>query len=218
VSVVRPEFRPTLPELVQPWARAHPRAARAGAVLLLVAVITVLGLVVRGGEGTHSAVVKGPIVSFNLIYPDGLVRVAPGRDAALRLQSPPGARHTLAFTVRPIALPAYRGDVNGYLPLVSSHLIDDMRRSSQAFALRGEGRARINESSGYGMLFQTRVAGRLVYGRRLLLLPDETRPRRGVDILLLAASSPAVPNADAVGNAGPLKTALRSFRFGTERP
>jgi glutamate-1-semialdehyde aminotransferase len=36
---------------------------------------------------------------------------------------------------------------------------------------------------------------------------------------MLAARSPAVPRVDAVGSAsGALKTAIRSFRFGTDRP
>jgi hypothetical protein len=215
---VKPEFRPTLPDIVRPWAQAHPRAARLGAVALLVVVIGVVGLVARRGDHRHTVVVKNPIASFNLVYPDGLVRVAPGQDAALRLESPPSAKHKLAYTVRPVVLAPYRGNVNGVLPLQASHLIDVMRRSLKDFRLRSEGRARINETGGYGIVFQARIAGRLVYGRRILLFPDTPRPRQGVDILLLAASSPAVPNADAVGNAGPLKTALRSFRLGTERP
>jgi hypothetical protein len=38
------------------------------------------------------------------------------------------------------------------------------------------------------------------------------------DIDLRAARSPAIPNVDAIGNNGVLKTPLRSFRFGTARP
>ncbi len=40
----------------------------------------------------------------------------------------------------------------------------------------------------------------------------------GVEIGILATRSPAVPRVDAVGAEGQLRTALRSLRFGTERP
>ncbi len=43
-------------------------------------------------------------------------------------------------------------------------------------------------------------------------------PREGVDIMIMAARSDAIPRADAVASQGALKTAIRSFRFGTERP
>jgi hypothetical protein len=42
--------------------------------------------------------------------------------------------------------------------------------------------------------------------------------REGADILITAPRSPAIVRADDVGRNGGLKTALRSFRFGTERP
>ena len=55
-------------------------------------------------------------------------------------------------------------------------------------------------------------------GRVILLVPDEPGVREGAQIEMLVTRSPAVPRADAVGANGPLKTPLRSFRFGTERP
>ena len=42
--------------------------------------------------------------------------------------------------------------------------------------------------------------------------------REGADILVTAPRSPAIVRADDVGHNGGLKIALRSFRFGTERP
>jgi hypothetical protein len=37
--------------------------------------------------------------------------------------------------------------------------------------------------------------------------------------MIMAARSQSIPRVDAVASAnGPLKTAIRSFRFGTERP
>ena len=54
-------------------------------------------------------------------------------------------------------------------------------------------------------------------GRRLLLLPDDFS-RVGVQLWLEADASGAVVNPDSPGRTGPLKTALRSFRFGTDVP
>ena len=65
-----------------------------------------------------------------------------------------------------------------------------------------------------------RRRGRTTFGRRTLLLPGgDTPPHEGVDIMMMAGRSPAIPRVDAVAStAGALKTAIRSFRFGTERP
>jgi hypothetical protein len=52
----------------------------------------------------------------------------------------------------------------------------------------------------------------------LLVAKPDPPPREGVDLTILAARSPSVPNLDSVGATGALKTAYRSFRFGTDRP
>jgi hypothetical protein len=77
-----------------------------------------------------------------------------------------------------------------------------------------------NRQPGYEIVFQARIDGRTTYGRRTILLPGgDTPPKEGVDITMLAARSEAIPRVDAIGAAaGALKTAIRSFRFGTERP
>jgi hypothetical protein len=89
------------------------------------------------------------------------------------------------------------------------------------FVLRSEGRARINTSPGYQIVYQVQIGGHTGYGRRVLLVPDpgtEPHPRVAADLDLRSTRSPAIPNADAIGNNGVLKTPLRSFRFGTARP
>jgi hypothetical protein len=120
--------------------------------------------------------------------------------------------------VRPITLPAYRGDPAGVEPIVASGLIAQMRRTYPGFILRSESRTRINRQPGYQIQFQTRVDGRTAYGRRTILFPDEPAVREGADITVLSVRSPTIPNVDAVGSNGPMKQPYRSFRFGTERP
>jgi hypothetical protein len=218
VSVVRPEFGPTLPELLGPRWRALPRPARiALAIGAFVVVAGVVVALVRGGEKRHEVVVRGPL-AFNLVHPDSIVRVDPRPGELLRLERRPGTGPAQSYVVKQVRIPAYRGDINGFLPLYTSGLLEAEQRRDPGFGLREEGRVRINDLPGYGYVFQTRVGGRTTYGRRLLLFPDEPGVRDGADVLLLAERSPSVPRADSVGNSGALKTALRSLRFGTERP
>jgi hypothetical protein len=215
MSAVRPEFGPTLPELLAPRLRALPRAARS-ALAVLAAVVVLVGLwalLLRGGDdGTHGVVVRKPI-ALNFIYRAPFTREALTAGELAHV----GGRGQ-SFAVRELRLPAYRGDSAGFLPVYATRLENEMARVLPGFQWRYEGRANVNKIQGYEIVFQYRRAGgRLAYGRRILLLPDTTA-RQGADLLLTAPRSPAIPRADAIGRNGPLKTSLRSFRFGTERP
>ena len=77
----------------------------------------------------------------------------------------------------------------------------------------------VNRQPGYQIVYQARIGGETIYGKRVLLVPGyDPPPRVGLDVTLQAERSGAVPSANAVGLNGPLKTSLRSLRFGTERP
>ena len=217
MSVVREEFGPTLPELVGRRLGVRPRAvwlslAAIGAVV--VAVVAWLGL--RPTPNQSTVVVREP-VTYNLIDPDALRRIAPRSGETLRLQSRSGPPQS--FVVHTLRLQPYKGDVSAALTFLSARLIDEMRGQYQDFVWRGDGRVNINKQPGYQIIFQARVDGRTTYGRRVLLVakPDPP-PREGVDLTILAARSPSVPNLDSVGATGALKTAYRSFRFGSDRP
>ncbi len=180
-SLVKPEYGPTLPELVGPRLSAWPRWAKAALVVLGLLVIVGALLVYRDrANDRRSLVVREPI-AFNLAYPVGkLQRVAPRAGEVLRLQTPPGTAAPAAMTVRVVTLSPYRGDIAGTLPVFASGLIDDMAGGYPGFVLRGEGRARINEPTGYQIQFQFTRDGRTFYGRRTLLFKDEPgRARRG---------------------------------------
>lgn len=216
---VKPEFRPTLPELVGPRLRSWGRAGVVLAVLAVLGLAAVLVLLARGsGAPTQTVVVRAP-VAFNLVYDaDRLQRVTPPAGASLALRTRGVDPDPETFTVRPITLPAYRGDPAGVQPIVAAGLIRQMRRADPDFILRSESRTRINSQPGYQIQFQTRVGGRTAYGRRTILFPDEPAVREGADITVLSVRSPTIPNVDAVGSNGPMKQPYRSFRFGTERP
>ena len=86
---VRPEFRPTLPELLGPRLR---RLSRVGVALLALAGVALVALVVvlggGGGAATQTVVVRQP-VAFNLVY-DG--------DRLERAAAPTAQNHIAAHT------------------------------------------------------------------------------------------------------------------------
>lgn len=218
-SAVKPEFGPTLPELVTPRLRAWPRWAQVALACAAAALAAaVLWAMFLKDDGREPIVVRGP-VAFNLLKDEQrLVRVAPRTGESLRLQTPASDPDPESFTVKPVVLPAYEGDTSGVLPIYATGLIEAMRAADPQFVLRSEGRARVNSQPGYQIQFQTRRGGRTTYGRRALLFVEEPGVREGADITMLAVRSPAMPNVDAVGSNGPTKLPYRSFRLGTERP
>jgi hypothetical protein len=218
MSAVRPEFGPTLPELLRPRLQAWPRPARIA--LAVVGAVLALGLlwllVLRPAppaQVKRSVIVRRPI-AFNFVYRSPFRKRAPVAPDLAKIASASGQ----SFAVRELRLPAYRGDAAGFLPLYASQQQAAMTRALPGFRWRTDGRANINKQQGYEIVFQYRGPdGRLVYGRRVLLLPTVTA-RQGADLWLLSPRSPSVVRADDVGKNGGLKTALRSFRFGTQRP
>jgi hypothetical protein len=214
MSAVRPELGPTLPELLAPRLRALPRAWRVvvAAAAVLVVLVALWALVLRGGgDGTRGIVVHRPI-AFNFIYRAPLAKRAPLSGELARLGG-----HGQTFVVRELRLPAYRGDSSGFLPVFVAQLEGRLAAQLPDFLVRYEGRANVNRIQGYEVYYQYRTNGRLTYARRVLLLPTTTS-RQGVELFITSPWSPAVARYDAVGNNGALKTSLRSFRFGTERP
>ena len=217
MTVVREEFGPTLPELLGPRLHLRVRTVWLGlAAVGLLAVAMAAWLSVRPDPGRTQVIVRTP-VTFNLLYTDAVRRVAPRTGELLRLQSRSGPPQSAA--IRPLRLPAYRGDVNGYLTLLSARLIEEMSSSYAGFAYRGDGRVSINTQPGYQIVFQARIGGRTTYGKRVLLVATATpSPHEGLDMTFLASRSAAIPNADAVAANGGLKIPYRSVRFGTDRP
>lgn len=205
VSAVRPEFGPTLPELVAPRLARLPRGARLAlaASVALVVVAAAAALATRGTPPTVS--VHQPVgFRFQYLRPFHQRRPHPGELARV-------SGGGQSFVVRELRLPAYRGDSAGFLPLYASGLNAEMARRLPGYQWRAEGRANINHIQGYEILFRYRRAGgRWMLGRRELLLPTSTA-RRGVDLLLLAHRTKTVRAAGDVGDAGAMKRALRSF-------
>lgn len=221
--VVKPELGPTLPALLRgPWRRAGRRTRRALIVVAVAGVVLALAAItaLRISRGLTSVVRTGP-PAINLAYPDDRLGVAPrARGEVLRLRTLPGIAGPETLTVRDggPAPPRRLGDPVAQLALRFAPLEREVA-SLPGFAVRSEGRVRVNEASGWQLRFQYLEAGRTFYGVRMLLTPDEPVPgQRSAEVDVRAARSPVTPNAASAGANGPMKTALLSLRFGLERP
>ena len=218
---VRDELGPTLPDLAAPYWRRLPRAARLALVALAVLVVAAIlwrAVGPAADAGETSVVVSDP-VAFNLRFGGDLERVAATGGASLALEAREDGDVVQSFVVEPLELPPYRGLAAGTLPVYAESVKDRLASRFDDFTMVHEGRTRINEVPGYELVFAARnEAGRRVYGRWVMLVPDEPGAREGVTLQLFARWGARVPNADALGDQGQLKLPLRSFRFGTEAP
>ncbi|HEV7161869.1 MAG TPA: hypothetical protein VGN25_01305, partial [Solirubrobacteraceae bacterium] len=84
--------------------------------------------------------------------------------------------------------------------------------------LIGEGKTKItNTMTGYAVLYTTEVNGRQMYGRNVMLLPDERAGvREGVVVAMLTAeaASAQIKSPSEVGSTGVLLRPLKTFTFG----
>jgi hypothetical protein len=224
VPVVREELGPSLPQLLAPRWRVLSqgrRIALVAAAVLFLAVLAAAREAVRD-EPLKELVVRQPI-AFNLVHRPELVRVAPASGEVLRLQSEPGSRTLERLVVRKLTVPPYRGDISSAYLLMASRKLAGLRAADPRVAYRGEGKARINFIPGYQLAYQTRKAGKLVFGKIFFLVPEATdggrQTREGAELDLLSQfSTGTTSSVTDVGNTYLLKAPLRSFRFGTERP
>jgi len=216
---LKPEYGPTLGQLLAPrWARAS-HLARAAAVLACVAVV--VAVVAAALTFKNSVVSFGGPTPFSFEY-RGLYRVAPDPGGYVKVQRRSDGVLRDSFAVGPLRLPPYRGSLTGELPLyVWSYTRRLAARYGPGFELEGEGRARVNSTlgsgtmMGYNVFFRAVVAGHRMYGRDVLLFGEQPGVRQGLDILMLTSptSSPQVTAPVLVGNGGVLKLAIQTFKL-----
>ena len=218
-SSLRPEFGPTLGDLLAPRWRRLGAGTRRGAIAAGVALLVVAVIGVRAAVGGDHSFVHRQAPEFNLRWHDPLRRVTPHPGEYLRLESRRGTLFLQSFAVRRLELPAYRGNPDGEFPIYAeSHIaglagrLDGFQRACDGC---GEGKARINDVSGYSINFQAKIGKRTLYGRDVLLVPDEKGARIGVVLEMRATPAARVAGPETVGSGGVLKLPLRSFRFGT---
>jgi hypothetical protein len=210
---LKPQYGPTLGQLLAPRWRSSPRWLRGaliGAVLALAALVAAVVLTLLPASYSHPAP-----PSFSFTY-RGLYRTKPPAGAYVSLQRRQSGTLTDSFTVWPLQLPPYQGSPGAELPLIASAYIAGLERRERDFVLLGEGRTKVNGVNGYSVFYTRRLAGELMDGRDVLLVGESPGARRGVRITMLTApeDETQVKSALEVGNSGLLKRPLHGFELG----
>jgi hypothetical protein len=210
---MKSEYGPTLGRLLAPRWQAAPRLARAAVIGCGVGLVVLAAAVALTLQSASYS--QGGIVPFSFRY-KGLYRAAVDPGAYVKVQSRDGdGALRYSYEVYPLRLPAYQGAVSGELPRFASGYIGRLRARSTTFQLRGEGKTRVNTVPGYQVLYSTRLAGREMYGRNVLLPPPRPGVRRGVEIVMLTAAtaSSEVKEPSDVASTGVLLRPLKTFTF-----
>ncbi len=209
-GLVLERHRPTLPDLVGRRV--------AIAVAVLVALVAAAVLLLRSADPVDEYVQRSGL-TFNFRYTRDLARLRSQGAEIVRLeQRRPGGLFVQSFAVEPLALPAYRGQIGGLLPVVSVAEQAALARRFRSFELVQEGKTSLNQVSGYAIVFRARLGARRLFGREILLPAPVPGSRRGVRLLLLATPSAGVNRAEDTGVRGVIKRPFRTFRFGTQAP
>lgn len=214
---VRPEYGPSLPELLR--RRLPSGARRALAVVAGLVALALVGWWLFAPEDGRYVHRSEPV--FNLRWREGarLKQVDPPPGTTLQLEARRRGRVVQSFAVAPFTLPASDADSGAVLPLVASaRARDELAPRFDAFAWTDEGKARINDALGYQLAFAARRDGRKLVGREVLLLDPEGDGREGVVLTMFQEVGGPVQGPSDVGAAGALQVPYRSFRFGTEWP
>jgi hypothetical protein len=207
------EYGPTLGELLAPrWRRAS-RTARL--LVLAGGVVAVAAFAAAVARFEHPVLSARGAVPFSFSYA-GLYRASPEPGVAAKVQRLQGGRLQDAFAVAPIVLPPYRGDVSAALALYATEYARRIARRYRDFDLRGEGWTQVDSISAYAVynvFYTATLRGRAMYGRDVLLLPEQRRARRGVAISMLTAvgADRQVTSPLLVGAKGALEGPLTTF-------
>src|SRR5439155_13464747 len=174
----RPEFGPTLPELIGRRFSVSRRAVAIGGVVALILAAVVIKVVVD--DGRDKFVVHGK-PSYNVLYDPALLhRVTPQGDEQMRLV---GKRPhvSVELTARPAKLPPFKGDaIGGQLPLYTAQYANQLSRQLPGFQLGDEGKARLNKAPGYQISYTSGPAGNTTFGREVWVMPKADEPDQTV--------------------------------------
>jgi hypothetical protein len=211
---IKPEYGPTLGRLLAPRWRAAPRLLRvlviAGGVALAGLAVALL-LTLEPTRYSHAG-----SLPFSFSY-RGLYKTTPEPGGYARVQAHyPDGSLKYSYAVNPLTLPAYKGGISGELPRYATGYAEGLARRFPGVVMRGQGKTRVNKVPAYQVLYQTRVDGREMYGRNVLLLPEGEGARKGVEIVMLTAvgATSEVKEPGEVASGGVLLRPLKTFSFG----
>jgi hypothetical protein len=207
---LKPEYGPTLGELLAPRWHAASRLGQAVVVAVSIGLFALAVGVAFTLENAHYS--HGGPAPFSFSY-RGLYRTAPASGEYVRVQRVTHGHLEDSFAVGPLQLPRYTVSLSAELPLYAASYIAGLGHRYAGFVLRGEGKTRVNTVPAYTVAYTARIAGRTVYGRDILLLPERPGARTGVHIVMLSSPSPQVTSPLLVGTAGVLERPLETFTF-----
>jgi hypothetical protein len=208
---LKPEYGPTLGELLAPRWHAASRLAQGIVVAVGVGLLAFAAGAALTLENAHYA--HGGSTPFTFSY-RGLYSTIPAAGEYVRVQRLAHGRLEDSFAVGPLRLGRYAGSLSAELPLYAATYIEGLRHRYTGFVLRDEGKTRVNTVPAYAIAYTAQIAGRTVYGRDILLLPDRPGARAGVHIVMLSAPRPQVTSPLLVGTTGVLERPLETFTFG----
>jgi hypothetical protein len=220
MAAVRAGLGPTLPGLLRRRFGIPPLLTLALATAVAAAAVVAVVVALTRPPSPGEQVVHEGAPVFNLLFPpDAMRTVRPGSGELMRLEGRRGAL-TVEVVVRPLELPPFEGDVtHGLLPVHADRFVEAQRAVTPGFEFVSEGRARVNNAVGYEIGFQAVLPDSRLYGRDVLLVPDDPQEGRGFVTLSLRqrrAGGGKLTPAER-GLAFTARKAYRSFRFGTER-
>jgi len=181
---VKPEYGPTLPDILEARLGGVPRRPRTiSAAVIVAAVLIAVLLALRGGSSSISGDAHG--VSFSFSY-SGLQReTAPHGDDVL-LVARDAARLAAQIEVAPLQLPAYRGNVIGIEPLIAANYMRAFAAHTSGVLLQGAAPTVVDGTSAYNFTYTRRIAGSTYFGRTIFITPPGSHPRYGLTVSLLA--------------------------------
>jgi hypothetical protein len=211
---MKPEYGPTLGQLLSPRWRAAPALGRwvviASGIGLLAAILLAV-LTLENSTFSHSG-----RVPFSFSY-RGLYRVSPDPGGYVKVERR-GSDGLLkdSLAVDPLLLPAYSGEPSGELPLYAAGYIRGLRHRYPGFVLRGEGKTTVNTALAYAIFYTVVFEGRTMWGRDTLFLPERPGVREGVDIVMLTSptANSQVKLPTEVAFSGVLTRPLKTFTIG----
>ncbi|HEX9481484.1 MAG TPA: hypothetical protein VF927_05240 [Solirubrobacteraceae bacterium] len=211
---IKPEYGPTLGRLLAPRWNAAPRLLRALVIAAGVAVVAIAIGAVLTLEPAHYS--HGGRLPFSFTY-RSLYRTAPEAGGYVRIESHYGdGSLKYSYAVNPLSLPPYTGNISGVLPVYATRYSEGLARRFPQLVMRGQGKTRVNKVPAYQVLYETRLDGREMYGRNVLLLPERPGARVGVEIVMLTAvgATKEVKEPGEVASGGVLLRPLKTFSFG----
>jgi hypothetical protein len=207
---LKPQYGPTLGQLLEPRWRAAPRVARVVVVVLATCLVGLaVGIVLTLLDASYS---QGGKVPFSFKY-KGLYRTTPDPGGYVKVARYSGDRLVDSYAVAPLRLDAYEGSVTAELPLFAAGYTRGLARRFSGFRLEQEGKTRISSTlGGYDIRYSAIVGGRKIYGRDVMLLPPRPKVREGVVIEMLSGEQAS--GSKPVAGRGVLEKPLKTFTFG----